>query len=286
MSTLRSMTGFGSATQETAGLRISVECRSVNGRYLKINTKLPDVLRAEEPTFEKLLKERLQRGTVTLSVRIERTDPEALVSVNEDVVRAYQAVFDRLGLSKDGIPTLPGVLGSARSELSAEQIAGVRSACTEAVDALVEMREQEGRALESHLRQLCEGIAAERHKVLERAPAVVEEYRNKLKERIDAMLEGSGAELDDATLAREVAVYASRSDVTEEVERIVSHLDQIDGLLKSGDAAGRTLDFLGQELHREVNTIGSKSSDVALGRSVIEMKALVDRFKEQAANVE
>lgn len=286
MSGLKSMTGFGTGARDAEGLRISVECRSVNGRYLKLNTKLPDVLRAEETTLERLVKEHVQRGTVTLSVRLERTDPEALVSVNEDVVRAYQSVFQRLGLPPDGIPGLPGVLGNTRSELNQEQLAAVRAACQDAIAALVEMRTQEGRALEAHLRQLCESIATERQKVLSRAPAVVGEYREKLASRIEALLEGTGAEVDEATLAREVAVFASRSDVTEEVERIASHLAQIDSLLEAGEAAGRTLDFLGQELHREVNTIGSKSSDVELGRCVIELKGLVDRFKEQAANVE
>ncbi|MEO0813344.1 MAG: DUF1732 domain-containing protein, partial [Myxococcota bacterium] len=166
-----------------------------------------------------------------------------------------------------------------------EQISAVHAACDDAIAAMVEMRTEEGRALKEHLTQLCDAVATERQSVIERSPAVVKEYQAKLKERVEVLTDGA-VELDQATLAREVAVFAARCDVTEEVERIASHLKQINGLLESDTAAGRTLDFLGQELHREVNTIGSKSSDADLGRSVIELKGLVDRFKEQAANVE
>ncbi|MEM6733422.1 MAG: YicC/YloC family endoribonuclease, partial [Myxococcota bacterium] len=267
-----SMTGFGSASAEGEGLRASVECRSVNGRYLKLNIRLPDALRAYEAKVEKRLKALLQRGSVTLSVRFERTDLEALVSVNEDVVRAYRSVFERLDLPVSAIPSLPGVLGGNRVELSDAQVAVVDQAIGDALEAMVAMRNREGQALEVHLSELVDSVAALRDRVLERAPAVVAEYRDRLADRVRQLLEGSPAELDDTTLAREVAVFASRCDVTEEVERIASHLSQIREVLQGAESAGRTLDFLGQELHREVNTIGSKSSDTELARIVIELK--------------
>lgn len=280
------MTGFGAAAAEGGGLRISCECRSVNGRYLKLSLKLPETLRALEAELEKKVKGRVARGTVNVSIRVERTDLEALVSVNEDVVQAYQSVFARLGLDPSSIPTLPGVLSAQRQAMNAEQRQLVETVVEQALVALVEMRDAEGGALASHLEELLNGIAVERQKVLARAPAVVTEYRDRLAARVNELLDGANTELDEATLAREVAVFASRSDVTEEVERIASHLDQIREHIASGEPAGRTLDFLGQELHREVNTIGSKSSDAELGRSVITLKGLVDRFKEQVANVE
>lgn len=280
------MTGFGSAAAEGDGLRATCECRSVNGRYLKVNFKLPDALRGLEPALEKRLKSKVTRGTVSVSVRIERTEIEALVSVNEDVVKAYQSVFARLGLDTSTIPTLPGVMSSQRLEISAEQQALVESVVEQALTAMVSMRDAEGSALAEHLHELLAGVEREREVVLSRAPAVVNEYRDRMAARVSELLEGSDAELDEATLAREVAIFAARSDVTEEVERIASHLTQIREHLESDESAGRTLDFLGQELHREVNTIGSKSSDADLGRSVIALKGLVDRFKEQVANVE
>lgn len=281
-----SMTGFGGATTEGEDLRVSCECRSVNGRTLRIQVKAPESLRALESKIEKRIKSELVRGSVQVSVRVEQTDLEALVDVNEDVVKAYQTIFTRLGLDAASIPSLPGVISPKRFALTAEHEVLVLAALDSSLAGLSEMRVREGQALLAHLLELTQQMEAERVKVLQRAPGVLAEYRARLAARVDELLDGSGVSVDEAALAREVAVFATRCDVNEEVERIASHLDQVRSLLMADEASGRTLEFLAQELHREVNTIGSKSSDLELARAVIALKALVDRFKEQVANIE
>lgn len=283
---IHSMTGFGTATQNVDDVRIDVEVRSVNGRFLKVNSRLPESLRALENDVEKRVRTRIQRGSVSLTVRIDRTSPEAKVNVNEDVALAYKSVFGRLGLPLHAIPTLSGVIGGARDEWPEEVRAAVIESVDTALSALVELRRKEGDALADHLARLCDQIDSHRDRVTKRAPQVLIEYRDKLRERIDALLQGSDVEIDEATLAREVAVQASRCDVTEEVERISAHLTRVRELLSGAGEAGRILDFVAQELLRESNTIGSKSSDPQLAAAVIDLKADIERFKEQAANVE
>lgn len=286
MSQLQSMTGQGSARGESAGIRVQIECRSLNGRYLKTQLRVGDTLRGYEAEIEKRIRKVVHRGTVSVSVRVEHTEPSALVAVDEDVVRAYKAVFARLDVPLHTIPTLPGVLGGGIKELSAEQLTIVNAALDEALEAMRLMREREGAAIGRHLLELVDSIEVGRLRIAERAPEVVREYRDRLSDRIASLLEGTRVELDDTTLSREVALYASRADVTEEVERIEGHLQQIRDALASGEPAGRTLDFLGQELHREINTVGSKSADRELASIVIALKTAVDRFKEQVANVQ
>ncbi|MEO0593989.1 MAG: YicC/YloC family endoribonuclease [Myxococcota bacterium] len=286
MSRLQSMTGQGSARAESAGIRVQIECRSLNGRYLKTQLRVGDMLRGYEAEIEKRIRKVVHRGTVSVSVRVEHTEPSALVAVDEDVVRAYKAVFARLDVPLHAIPTLPGVLEGGSKELSADQLMIVDAALDEALEAMRMMREHEGAAIGRHLLELVDSIEAGRLQIAERAPEVVREYRDRLRNRIASLLDGSSVELDDVTLSREVALYASRADVTEEVERIEGHLQQIRDSLASGEPAGRTLDFLGQELHREINTVGSKSADRELASIVIALKTAVDRFKEQVANVQ
>jgi uncharacterized protein (TIGR00255 family) len=280
------MTGFGAARSEGAGLAIDVEARSVNGRYLKVAVKCPPVVRAIEHQLEALARSRLQRGSVTLSVNVTQTDPDRLVAINEDVVAAYQAAFERLGLSTGTIPLLAGVIGGEAQELTNDQSAVVQAAATEALEAMISMREREGKALAELVLAMCDRIVELAAGVRERGPAVVREYKRKLEDRLAALLADGEASVDPQLLAREVAVFANRSDVTEEVDRLDAHIRQVRELVAGPKSAGRRLDFLGQELLREANTIGSKSADAELAHLVVELKATVDQLKEQAANVE
>jgi uncharacterized protein (TIGR00255 family) len=224
---------------------------------------------------------------VTLSITLRGRGATTPVTINEDVVLAYQAVFRRLGLPEAGIPQLPGViLSNAPERASDEEMGTVRTALKRALEQLVTMREREGASLADVLQKSIAKLAALREQVAARIPVVVNEQRARLKERVDALLAGSGTTLDPQTLAREVAILADRSDVTEELDRLASHFKQARELFASREPIGRTLDFVAQEMLREVNTIGSKSVDSELGRLVIEMKSEVERFKEQVANVE
>ena len=284
---IHSMTGFGAARREIAGLAVNVEARSVNGRFLKVAPRLPARLAARELEVEAAVKRRVRRGSLSLTVTVREQRPEALVSVNEDVVRAYQAVFRRLGVSEEPLAQLPGVLGAEPEPLGDEAFAVVLAAIDVALDDLVAMRRREGETLAATLVGLCDAMAAAAQAVRGRAPAVVGEFRQRLSERLGRLVDGFGSSpLDAQLLAREVAVLADRSDITEELDRFASHLEQVRALLARGDEAGRTLEFLTQELLREANTMGSKSADGEITRAVVGLKADIERFKEQIANVE
>lgn len=283
---IRSMTGYGAAERSGAGVVASAEVKSINGRFLKLSLRLPASLSAKEQELEGQVRAKLRRGSATLKIELQRDSPEALVQVDEAVVRAYQTAFRRLGISEEGLAMLPGVLVGNRGDLDDDAWAVVRSAVDAALAELVAMREREGRALAAVLGATCDRIAELAQAIRGRAPAVVLEYKDKLHARIAALVEGFGTAIDSQLLAREVAIFADRSDITEELDRMTSHVAQIRELLARGEEAGRTLEFLSQEMLREVNTTGSKSSDAELSRYVVQLKTEVERFKEQIANVE
>jgi len=283
---IRSMTGYGAAERSGGGVVASAEVKTINGRFLKLSLRLPASLSAKEQDLEALVRAKLRRGSATLKVELQLDSPEALVRVDEAVVRAYQAAFRRLGISEEPLATLPGVLVGNRGDLDDEAWAVVRSAVEAALGELVAMREREGRALAAVLEATCERIAELAQAIRGRGPAVVLEYKDRLHTRIAALVEGFGTAIDSQLLAREVAIFADRADITEELDRMTSHVTQIRELLARGEEAGRTLEFLSQEMLREVNTTGSKSSDADLSRFVVQLKTEVERFKEQIANVE
>ena len=283
---LRSMTGFGGAVRETDAVAVHVEVKSVNGRFLKTNVRVPAGLSSREPEIEARVRGVLRRGTVSVTVHVQPRKAEALVSVNEEVVRAYQHVFRKLGLSEERIPTLPGVLGSGPNPASPEEWALVDGALEGALAQLVAMRDREGAALGQVLTASLDRIEAGAGEVRARAPEVVREYQRKLSERLESLLAPGVAAPDPDALAREVALYADRADVTEEVERLGAHIAQARTLLSDGGEVGRTLEFLAQEMHREVNTIGSKSSDTEISRAVVQLKTELEKVKEQVANIE
>jgi uncharacterized protein (TIGR00255 family) len=251
---IRSMTGYGAAERSGAGVVASAEVKSINGRFLKLSLRLPSSLSAKEQELEALVRSKLRRGSVSLKVELHLESPEALVRVDEAVVRAYQATFRRLGISEEPLATLPGVLVGNRDDLDDAAWVVVRAAVEAALTELVVMREREGRALAAVLGGTCDRIAELGTSIRGRAPAVVLEYRDKLHARITALVEGFGTAIDGQLLAREVAIFADRSDITEELDRLVSHVAQIRELLAGSEEAGRTLEFLSQEMLREVNT--------------------------------
>lgn len=285
---LRSMTGFGAAKLDDEAVQITVEARSVNGRFLKVSLKAPPALAHREAELEGLAREQLRRGSVSLSIHFRRKHVEPAAIINEEAARAYVEVFERLGLPLDAVPTMPGVLtGSRDDELGDEEWGMVEGLTRQALKQCALMREREGRALSSVLGKACARIDELRAELVSRAPSVVTEHQARLKERVRALLADQPISLDDQHLAREVAIFADRSDITEELDRLGAHVAQVRALLATGgENAGRTLDFLSQELLREANTIGSKSSDVRMAKAVIELKAEIERFKEQSANVE
>jgi uncharacterized protein (TIGR00255 family) len=280
------MTGFGSATRETDALLATVEAKAVNGRFLKITIKAPPTLSGHDQDLERLCKSHLKRGSITLSINLQPKDPAALVAIDETVVRAYQAAFRRLGLPEDRIPTLPGVIGSGQRALDDGALAPVLEAAEASLVALLVMRKREGAALAEALGDQLDRVDDLREQIGQRAPVVVAEYQSKLAERIAKLLADTDVAVQPEHLAREVAFFADRCDVTEEVDRLGAHVAQARELLAAGDEVGRSLEFLAQEMHREVNTIGSKSADTDISRHVVALKGDLERMKEQLANIE
>lgn len=291
-----SMTGYGAAQTTQEGVAYAVEVRSVNHRYLKTSLKIPEFLQFAEAEFESLLRRRIARGSVNLSLRIRSQSAAALRPLDMSVVQAYVDQLTQAKIPTGVQPTidlaaialLPGVSDAAVvDEETRTRIAEVVTrVADQALDALIEMRRVEGRSLADDLREIVGQIRSEIDSIAVRAPVVVEEYFERLRNRVGLLMQAAQLELEADALAREVAVYAERSDISEELSRIRSHLEQFGELCERGDQVGRTLDFLAQELLREANTIGSKSNDVRIARGVVVMKGLVDRLKEQVQNVE
>ncbi|HEX9307777.1 MAG TPA: YicC/YloC family endoribonuclease [Anaeromyxobacter sp.] len=290
---IRSMTGFGSGRGSAAGEELDLEVRSVNHKFCEVKVRLPRELAALELDASKMVRERLARGGVDVSVR--RSGPAAAVAPRVDVAlaeayaRAYEELRARLGLAGAvtlaDVATAEGVvrLDERAIDLEAAREA-LRSALGAALDALVSMRGREGEALARDLAgrlDVVEGLVA---RAADLVPQVIEHHRARLAERVQELTRGIA--LDPARLAQEVALFADRTDVTEEVTRLRSHLAQARALLGGGEPAGRKLDFIVQEMHREVNTIGSKSQSAEIAALVVSAKAEVERLREQVQNVE
>ena len=287
---IRSMTGYGAAQRESDQVRVGVEIRTINNRFLKVTQRLPDGLGAVEVAIERFLRAGISRGTVNVGVTVEPRGPAARVSINTDILAAYKQDLARVmdNVAADALLALPGVLGS--EDVLVTGIAGlqeqIEAAVAEALDQLNRMRDAEGEATAKDMAATLDGIEQRIAAVEQRAPAVVDEYRTRLRERIGAMLEGVEITLDDQSLIREVAFFAERSDINEELARLESHLEQMRDLLGASEPVGRRLEFLAQEMSREANTIGAKSNDVEIAREVLPIKVAVDRLREQSQNIE
>ena len=291
-----SMTGYGSAQAVQDGVNFAVEIRSVNHRYLKLSLKLPEHLQFAEADLDSLLRKSLQRGSVSFSLKVRTETAAAQLPVNLDVVQGYVDQLSKTKVPPGVQPTidlaavaqLPGATDTSQmDDETREKITRcVVGAASEALKKLLKMRREEGKALAADLNQNADQIKHLLTAIQERAPLVIDEYHERLKTRVAKLLDAGQLDLDSDTLAREIAVYAERCDIAEEIGRIGSHLDQFSELCTRSEPVGRTLDFLAQELLREANTIGSKSGDASISRNVVELKGVIDRLKEQVQNVE
>ncbi|BBA70689.1 YicC/YloC family endoribonuclease [Geobacter sulfurreducens] len=291
---IKSMTGYGKSVVETDTGRTVVEIRSVNHRYGEVYVKMPRTLLAFENDVRKTVGDRLKRGKIEVFVqREEAVGGENLPSVNVPLAKAYRDAFEQLKRELDLADpvTLPLILSqrdvlSAREEdgnedaLRGELLGAVRGA----VEAMETMRLREGEALLADLTARRRTLSDIIERIALRAPAMVAEYAARLRERLTQLL--SGTTLDEARFAQEVALMADRSDITEELVRFRSHLVQFDDTLKLSEPVGRKLDFLMQEFNREVNTIGSKAGDADTAALVVELKAELEKIREQVQNIE
>ena len=292
---LCSMTGFGAAAGQADGVEYAVEVRSVNNRYFKGSIRLPESLSPLESEIDKRLRSKVTRGTVTLQVRMKVPEELAAATVNG---KALQRYLDQLKpLEIDGGPVLridlgsllllPGVCEPAPLDDLVERTrAGVMALIDQAVDGMLAMRKAEGEALRADLSGHCDRIERHLADVERRSPSVVQEYHERLKGRVAELVNAAQVPVEGEHLAREVAVFAERCDISEEVSRLRGHLEQFREALGLPGAVGRKLDFIAQEMLREANTIASKANDAAIGRAVVEIKTAVDRIKEQVQNAE
>ncbi|RJP39708.1 MAG: YicC family protein [Phycisphaerales bacterium] len=295
MATLLSMTGCGEAHCAQDGISYSLEIRAFNNRYFKASIKLPETLQFLEERVEKALRSELGRGSVIYQLRVRDQRAAAAYGVNVAALQAYVDQISRARLPEGvsaavdlgTLAALPGVCQPPEpdEDFRQQQAAIIDRLTREALAHLVAMRLREGEALRADLRGHCDGIRAQLQLVEQRVPDVVVLYQERLAARVNTLLEESRLQLEADALAREVALYADRCDVTEEITRLRSHLDQFLAACDSGDQVGRKLDFLAQEMLREANTIGSKSNDVRIVQAIVEIKSLVDRLKEQVQNV-
>jgi uncharacterized protein (TIGR00255 family) len=290
---IRSMTGFGAGRGAVNGEEVDVEIRSVNHKYCEVKARLPRELSALEHEVVRVVKERLARGGVDVAVR--RTAAGSLVAPRVDVAlaesyaRAFAEVQARLGLP--GAVTLADII-SAEGVVRLDERAidlevvgeALRRGLSAALTQLVTMRAREGEALARDLVARLDELERLIGRVSELAPQAVDQYRARLSERIAELTRG--LPVDPARLAQEVAVFADRTDVAEEITRLRSHVAQVRALLGISEPAGRKLDFLVQEMHREANTIGSKSQHADIAGLVVSLKAEVERMREQVQNVE
>lgn len=290
------MTGFGEARGIVGGIPVHAELRSVNNRHFKLTYRAPEAWNRFENDLERLLREHITRGTVTLLVRAQRGAAAQAVRINQEVLAAYWQQLSSAALQA-GLPlpadltallTLPGVIEEdvwseeAVEPCGQELLAVVREALTR----FQEFRVREGAALAAELRRQCGLITAQIEEIATLAPQVVMEYRAKLQQRIQEALRDAEVTITPADLLREVALFTDRSDIREEIVRLQSHLDQFRQLLESAMSQGRKLEFLCQEMFREANTIGSKANHTGIAHAAVEIKAAIERMREVVLNVE
>jgi uncharacterized protein (TIGR00255 family) len=292
---VRSMTGYGRASLQQGGLRVEVEISSVNRKQLDIALSLPRALNRLEARIHEEIARVLSRGRISVDISVRRSGAQAhdRVRLNEGLARAYVTALRpagrRLGLADDlrlsHLLALPGLLHVEAAEEDAERVwPPLQQALQRALGKLDQMRRREGAALARDLNArlgLMERITRE---IMTLSPGAVSRYRDALKQRI-AGLQREVA-VSDERLERELILYADRSDITEETTRIRSHLQQARALLRASEPAGKALDFLAQELYREINTVGSKAADAGIGQRVVVFKTELDRLREQVQNLQ
>jgi uncharacterized protein (TIGR00255 family) len=294
---IRSMTGFGGASDQVDGAHYALEARSLNNRYFKVQVRLPEELQGLEAELEAALARRLSRGSAVITIRFADASADAAARINTSAVQRYleqmlelrEAGHEAVRIDLGTLLALPGVMMGDTGEQRLQRARTVLlRLLDEACDKLIAMRETEGQLIHEELHRHCRVIDRHLQVVRERVPQMIELYQDRLRLRMESLLATSGTAVRDEDLLREVAVFAERSDIAEEVARLDGHLAQFRELIDAdgSEPIGRTLDFIAQEMLREANTIASKCLDVEVSRRIVEIKGAIDRIKEQAQNVE
>jgi uncharacterized protein (TIGR00255 family) len=290
------MTGFGEARSQTEGLAVSVEVRTINSRHFKLSYRASEGYAALEPEVEVVTREVIRRGTVQLNLRVDRRASIDDYRINTEVLENYrrqlQAYTGRQEWSDPDdlhmLLSLPGAVDehAAGDHDPRDDWPAIEPVLRDALAATARMRAEEGVALAADLahngRLILEAIDA----ITKRAPEVVQAYQARLTQRVQQALSDLNVTVEPADLLREITVFAERSDISEEIVRLRSHLQQYEAALLLPESSGRKLEFIAQEMGREVNTIGSKANDAEISRLVVEIKTALERIREQIQNVE
>jgi uncharacterized protein (TIGR00255 family) len=290
------MTGFGRANASSEAFNVGVEIKTVNNRFLDIHLRISQELAPLEMNIRKLVSGRLSRGRVDVSINLERTGGTSY-EINRNLIAGYinalreiQTEFKLVGeIDINTLTRLPGALGQARSGIDESTSEGILHAIGDALEDLEQMRSSEGTTLAEEMRGRLAKIETQIPIIEEAAAGIVDAYRQRVQKRVNELLargENQVLELDSGRLAQEVAYLADRSDITEELTRLRSHLEQFRVALNSEAEIGKRLDFLLQELNREANTVLSKSTEIAIKDAGLAIKAEIEKLREQVQNVE
>lgn len=290
------MTGFGEAHDREGDLVVGLELRTINNRYFKLTVKCAEGYGVLETEIEQVVREQIRRGTVQVNLRVERTSAADDYLFNKAVLAGYRKQLQTLNdewqsaepVSLETLLSLPGTVleNPNRASNAQAQWPLIKKTLVAALGNMTKMRIDEGRNMAADLRTNIAIMQTELQQIELRAPLVVDAYRKRLQERIQNALAAYQVTLQASDLIKEVAVFADRGDISEEIVRLRSHLEQFEAFMQADESPGRKLEFLTQEMFREINTIGSKANDVQIARHVIEMKTAVERIREMIQNVE
>lgn len=293
---IRSMTGFGRAVEVLNGKSITVEIRSVNHRYYEVSSRVPRSYSFAEEKLKNLLKTRISRGKVEVSVLVQNTEssqPDEKIIMNREIVKAYvdalREVKDEFSLVDDlslsAVMRLPDAFTVVKAEQDEEQMwLDLEKTANQALDNFIAMRENEGARMKADIAERLKTIESNVAVVEERSPKIVEDYRKRLFDKMCEVLDGKS--VDEGRILLEAGIFSEKTAVDEETVRLRSHIAQFRELLESGEPVGRKLDFLVQEMNRETNTIGSKVQDIEVTKIVVDQKSEIEKIREQIQNIE
>jgi len=292
---MKSMTGFGRGAVSEKNFAVSVEIKTVNNRFLDLNLRLANELQSLEGNLKRLIQTRLSRGRVDVFINSEQMS-DVVYELNRPLIAGYLTALKQLqeefGLVGEAdlnvIARLPNSLQTKADDLSEDFASGIEEAVKIALDELEKMREVEGESLKNDLSNLLSEIETHLPKIEAESATVADEYLKRLTKRIGDLLAKSDSqiEIDQARLAQEVAYLADKSDIAEEITRLKSHIEQFRGIMNEKKEVGKRLDFLTQELNREANTISSKTNNLIVKDSALQIKSAIEKIREQVQNVE
>nr|WP_262430098.1 YicC/YloC family endoribonuclease [Paratissierella segnis] len=292
---IKSMTGYGMGEFSNEHFKFKVEIKAVNHRYSDISVKLPRHINYLEEIIKKNIKGRISRGKVDVYINLEYINESAVdVKIDTPLAKSYKEALSNLlielnmdeNIRLNNILSIPDVVRTERKELDQDMVWEVLSkALNLALDNIMIMKETEGKALRMDMLNKIDNIEGFVQKIEDRAPVVVLDYKAKLKERIKNLLEDN-VPIDEDRLSNEVAFFADKSSIDEEIVRLYSHIKQFRSILDEDDSVGRKVDFLIQEFNREINTIGSKANDIVISKYVVDLKSELEKIREQIQNIE